>query len=89
MRESDIVNKQIFDAMIGDDKTSEGDLDNEMQSTDEYRRKFEDAKVKVWGIRDWNGNSTVVPGIGGSPSPRQRTTGDSTTNYRKYKGAKL
>ena len=44
--ELDIANKEIFDAMIEADKSVE-ELDIEMQSTDEYRRRFEDAKVKV------------------------------------------
>lgn len=86
-RELDNLNKQMFDAMIAADKPAE-DLDIEMQSTDEYRQRFQDAKVKVRRLCE-NRNPTPVPGNGGFPEPKPGPTGDSATSSRKFKYPKL
>ena len=86
-RELDIANKEIFDAMIEADKSAE-DLDIEMQSTDEYRRRFEDAKLKVRRVCERQiGNP--APGNGGRPLPEIDAADDSISNSRKYKLPKL
>ena len=83
VREMDIANKEIFDAMIEAKKSAE-DLDIEMQGTDDYRPRFEDAKVKVRRVRERQ-NGNPAPGNGGRPLLEIDAADDSVSNSRKYK----